>query len=160
VLCACADRSRASRASIVPDAMGGANTATHLRRGCERNLPGGYDRVILVRLKTAISLPDDTFRRVDHAAKRLGVSRSEFFSRAAENRLAALEDGVTTEAINDCDRRTPSRSRVHRRGCCGLGCWRSGLMTRGELWWADLGLPRGSAPALRRPVLVVSATVS
>jgi mRNA interferase MazF len=30
-------------------------------------------------------------------------------------------------------------------------------MRRGELWWADLGLPRGSAPALRRPVLVISA---
>jgi mRNA interferase MazF len=30
-------------------------------------------------------------------------------------------------------------------------------MERGELWWADLGLPRGSAPALRRPVLVISA---
>ena len=25
------------------------------------------------------------------------------------------------------------------------------------MWWADLGLPRGSAPALRRPVLVISA---
>jgi mRNA interferase MazF len=30
-------------------------------------------------------------------------------------------------------------------------------MLRGELWWADLGLPRGSAPALRRPVLIISA---
>jgi mRNA interferase MazF len=30
-------------------------------------------------------------------------------------------------------------------------------MVRGELWWADLGLPRGSAPALRRPVLIVSS---
>lgn len=30
-------------------------------------------------------------------------------------------------------------------------------MVRGELWWADLGLPRGSAPALRRPALVISA---
>lgn len=30
-------------------------------------------------------------------------------------------------------------------------------MLRGELWWADLGLPRGSAPALRRPVLIVSS---
>lgn len=29
-------------------------------------------------------------------------------------------------------------------------------MQRGEVWWADLGLPRGSAPALRRPVLIVS----
>jgi mRNA interferase MazF len=31
------------------------------------------------------------------------------------------------------------------------------VIARGELWWADLGMPRGSAPALRRPVLVVSA---
>jgi mRNA interferase MazF len=29
-------------------------------------------------------------------------------------------------------------------------------MRRGELWWAELGTPRGSAPALRHPVLVVS----
>jgi mRNA interferase MazF len=28
---------------------------------------------------------------------------------------------------------------------------------RGEVWWADLGTPRGSAPANRRPVVVVSA---
>lgn len=31
------------------------------------------------------------------------------------------------------------------------------MIRRGELRWADLGPPRGSAPALRRPVLVVSA---
>jgi mRNA interferase MazF len=30
-------------------------------------------------------------------------------------------------------------------------------MRRGEVWWADFGLPRGSAPALRRPALIVSA---
>lgn len=30
-------------------------------------------------------------------------------------------------------------------------------MKRGEVWWVDLGLPRGSAPALRRPVVVISA---
>lgn len=30
------------------------------------------------------------------------------------------------------------------------------MIARGEIWWADLGAPRGSAPALRRPVLVVS----
>jgi mRNA interferase MazF len=29
-------------------------------------------------------------------------------------------------------------------------------MLRGDVWWADLGLPAGSAPALRRPVLIVS----
>ena len=31
------------------------------------------------------------------------------------------------------------------------------MTRRGDLWWADLGEPRGSAPALRRPVLVVQA---
>jgi metal-responsive CopG/Arc/MetJ family transcriptional regulator len=51
-------------------------------------------------VKTAISLPDDTFRRVDKAAKRLGVSRSEVFARAAENWLDALEDDGTTAAID------------------------------------------------------------
>lgn len=30
-------------------------------------------------------------------------------------------------------------------------------MLRGEVWWADFGAPRGSAPALRRPALIVSA---
>jgi metal-responsive CopG/Arc/MetJ family transcriptional regulator len=56
-------------------------------------------------MKTAISLPDETFRRVDRAAKRLGVSRSEFFARAAESWLAALEQQDTTEAINRALRR-------------------------------------------------------
>ena len=30
-------------------------------------------------------------------------------------------------------------------------------MVRGDVWWADLGLPRGSAPALHRPVVIISA---
>jgi metal-responsive CopG/Arc/MetJ family transcriptional regulator len=51
-------------------------------------------------MKTAISLSDDTFRRVDRAAKQLGVSRSEFFARAAEKWLAALDERGTTDAIN------------------------------------------------------------
>lgn len=29
------------------------------------------------------------------------------------------------------------------------------MVKRGELWWADLGEPRGSEPGMRRPVLVV-----
>jgi mRNA interferase MazF len=28
---------------------------------------------------------------------------------------------------------------------------------RGEVWWADLGEPRGSEPGFRRPVLIVQA---
>jgi metal-responsive CopG/Arc/MetJ family transcriptional regulator len=51
-------------------------------------------------MKTAISLPDETFRRVERAAKQMGVSRSEFFARAAERWLDDLDDEGTTEAIN------------------------------------------------------------
>lgn len=31
------------------------------------------------------------------------------------------------------------------------------MIQRGELWWADLGEPRGSAPALLCPIVVVQA---
>ena len=30
-------------------------------------------------------------------------------------------------------------------------------LSRGQIWWADLGRPAGSAPAKRRPVLVISS---
>lgn len=29
------------------------------------------------------------------------------------------------------------------------------MIRRGEIWWADLGEPRGSSPGFRRPVLIV-----
>ena len=59
-------------------------------------------------MKTAISLPDNTFRRVEAAAKRMGVSRSEFFARAAERWLDALQQDDTTAAINRAISGTPS----------------------------------------------------
>lgn len=51
-------------------------------------------------MKTAISIPDATFERVEASAARLGVSRSEFFTRAAERWLADLDDAQTTAAID------------------------------------------------------------
>jgi metal-responsive CopG/Arc/MetJ family transcriptional regulator len=51
-------------------------------------------------MKTAISIPDATFTRVEATAARLGVSRSEFFTRAAERWIADLEDAQTTAAID------------------------------------------------------------
>jgi predicted DNA-binding protein len=51
-------------------------------------------------VKTAISIPDATFARVNATSARLGVSRSEFFARAAERWLADLEDTETTAAID------------------------------------------------------------
>jgi len=40
-------------------------------------------------MKTAISIPDQIFRLAEAAAKRLGMSRSELFTRAAEDFLKA-----------------------------------------------------------------------
>lgn len=51
-------------------------------------------------MKTAISVPDDTFDRVERLAKRLGVSRSEFFARAAARWADELESSDVTDAIN------------------------------------------------------------
>lgn len=31
------------------------------------------------------------------------------------------------------------------------------IVQRGEVWWADLGLPTGSEPGFRRPVVIVQA---
>lgn len=51
-------------------------------------------------MKTAISLPDATFARVDAAAGRLGISRSEVFARAAERYLDDLDADSVTDRIN------------------------------------------------------------
>lgn len=72
-----------------------SSTAHHALATHGPVLPGYTDGV-----KTAISLPDDTFRRVEEVAKRMGLSRSEFFARAAERWLDALQDDGTTAAIN------------------------------------------------------------
>jgi hypothetical protein len=52
-------------------------------------------------MKIAISIPDDIFRRVDRAAKRLGVSRSELLTRAA---VAFLEEQRGVEVTASYDR--------------------------------------------------------
>ena len=52
-------------------------------------------------VKTAISLPDETFERVNKRAAALHLSRSEFFARAAEQYLDRLESWSVTEEIDD-----------------------------------------------------------
>ncbi|HUY07913.1 MAG TPA: ribbon-helix-helix domain-containing protein [Candidatus Dormibacteraeota bacterium] len=52
-------------------------------------------------MKTAISLPDQTFERVNKRAAALHLSRSEFFARAAEQYLERLESSSVTDEIDD-----------------------------------------------------------
>jgi hypothetical protein len=51
-------------------------------------------------MKTAISVPDDTFERASKRAQDLGMSRSEFFSRAAARYLDDLDRESVTHQID------------------------------------------------------------
>ena len=52
-------------------------------------------------MKTAISVPDETFARVDRRAAELGVSRSQFYATAAARYLDDLERSSLTAKINE-----------------------------------------------------------
>jgi metal-responsive CopG/Arc/MetJ family transcriptional regulator len=52
-------------------------------------------------MKTAISVPDDTFDQATKQAAELGISRSEFFTRAARRYLDELASRSLTEQVND-----------------------------------------------------------
>ncbi len=52
-------------------------------------------------MKTAISLPDETFHAANAAAQRLGISRSELFRRALEAWLATSEREAITRALDE-----------------------------------------------------------
>ena len=51
-------------------------------------------------MKTAISVPDETFAQVERSARCLGVTRSEFYARAARFYLEHLEQESLTNEIN------------------------------------------------------------
>lgn len=56
----------------------------------------GYTRGV----KTAISVPDETFDRVSRRAVAMGMSRSEFFARAALRYLEELDADSVTHQID------------------------------------------------------------
>ena len=51
-------------------------------------------------VKTAISIPDATFERAERRARELGVSRSEFFTRAASRYLDDLDAESVTDQVD------------------------------------------------------------
>jgi metal-responsive CopG/Arc/MetJ family transcriptional regulator len=57
----------------------------------------GYTRDV----KTAISLPDDTYEQASRRAAELGISRSEFFARAARRYLDELASQSLTQQIDE-----------------------------------------------------------
>ena len=63
-------------------------------------------------MKTAISIPDALYRAGEHAAKRLGLSRSELYRRALGAFLVEHSDTLITEALNEVYADDPSLSEV------------------------------------------------
>ncbi len=51
-------------------------------------------------MKTAVSIPDDLFRRADELASRLGKSRSEIYREALADYVARREPGAVTRALD------------------------------------------------------------
>jgi metal-responsive CopG/Arc/MetJ family transcriptional regulator len=51
-------------------------------------------------VKTAISVPDDTFEQATRQAAELGISRSEFFAQAARRYLDELASRSVTQQVN------------------------------------------------------------
>lgn len=56
--------------------------------------------VILVIMKTAISVRDNLFQRVEKFSKEKKISRSQLFSEAAEEYLDKRESGDVTANLN------------------------------------------------------------
>jgi len=52
-------------------------------------------------MKTAISVPEETFERASRRARELGVSRSEFFATAAVHYLTELDHASLTGRIDE-----------------------------------------------------------
>jgi metal-responsive CopG/Arc/MetJ family transcriptional regulator len=52
-------------------------------------------------MKTAISVPDDIFEASERAARRLGISRSEFYARAAAAYLDQLRRSDVTARLDE-----------------------------------------------------------
>ena len=64
-------------------------------------------------MKTAISIPDETFRRSEERAAQLGMNRSEFFATAALRYLEQLDSESLTARLDEAIARSgqPTHSR-------------------------------------------------
>ncbi len=52
-------------------------------------------------MKTAVSIPDDLFRRADELAERLGKSRSEVYREALADYVERRDIAAVTSALNE-----------------------------------------------------------
>lgn len=90
--------------------------------------------VILSRVKTAISLPDELFSRVEARAAELGVNRSEFFAAAASRYLDETDAAGLTTAVDTALRHAGAASAEEARAVVAAGRDRLAALTAGDDW--------------------------
>jgi hypothetical protein len=60
-------------------------------------------------MKTAVSVPDDVFRQAEAAARRLRVSRSQWYALALSEFLSRQQGSAVTERLNEVYARRPAK---------------------------------------------------
>ena len=108
------------RVPVTPDAVGPAAALRPL------SYYGNTEAV-----KTAVSLPDSLFRKVDKAAAELGVARSRLFAMALEEFLRNRQQEDVTERLNEVYRDlrdAPAPGALD----AGLESWRE--LTKHDSW--------------------------
>jgi len=68
-------------------------------------------------MKTAVSTPDDLFRRADELANQLGKSRSELYREALADYVARRDPRAVTSALNEIADELAGRDRLRHGGC-------------------------------------------
>jgi metal-responsive CopG/Arc/MetJ family transcriptional regulator len=76
-----------------------------------------------MRMKTAVSLPDELFRMAEATARRLRVSRSKLYATAIAEFLEGQQGNSITERLNDVYSRRTAKvdSGLHRAQLKSLG---------------------------------------
>jgi metal-responsive CopG/Arc/MetJ family transcriptional regulator len=85
-------------------------------------------------MKTAISVPDETFAQVDTRAAELGISRSEFYATAARRWLTELESANLTSDIDDALDRISDSDQAERALLTTSGARRLAAVTEADEW--------------------------
>jgi metal-responsive CopG/Arc/MetJ family transcriptional regulator len=67
-----------------------------------------YNSCYTQRMKTAISLPEDLFRRAEAAARKLKMSRSQLYANAIAEFLERRRSSKITERLNKVYSKEPS----------------------------------------------------
>ena len=80
----------------------------------KRFIDNGITTVILLVMKTAISIPDPIFESAEKLAKRLGISRSQLYSDAVDALIEKYRYSGVTEQLNAIYETNPEASRLEK----------------------------------------------